>query len=94
VPGRRRVPGCRQRTWVATLEFYERFGPDDMTSMLEDRRAGRPTEQEAITSAFNTFLGVERAVQQVRGRGATNRLVDHDQGAILQVGINTGIHGF
>jgi ketopantoate reductase len=36
---------------VATLEFYERFGPDDVTSMLEDRRAGRPTEQEAITGA-------------------------------------------
>jgi 2-dehydropantoate 2-reductase len=36
---------------AATLEFYKRFGPDDVTSMLEDRRAGRPTEHEAITGA-------------------------------------------
>jgi len=36
---------------AATLEFYARFGPDDVTSMLEDRRAGRPTEHETITGA-------------------------------------------
>ena len=36
---------------TATLEFYARFGPDDVTSMLEDRRAGRPTEHAAITGA-------------------------------------------
>lgn len=36
---------------LATLEFYAGFGPDDVTSMLEDRRAGRPTEHEAITGA-------------------------------------------
>jgi 2-dehydropantoate 2-reductase len=40
-----------ERDVAATLEFYGRFGADDVTSMLEDRRAGRPTEHEAITGA-------------------------------------------
>jgi 2-dehydropantoate 2-reductase len=36
---------------AATLDFYDGFGPDDGTSMLYDRLAGRPTECDLFNGA-------------------------------------------